>query len=156
MIPVLLTIKNFSEMLRSSSRHVRVFTNRQRNLLPLSGGFSISWQRLCSPSSDSASESPAGDNQNDIDRLLSQNKSRVAQATQVMAQIADLKRSKTISETDYKNDSRFGNMMKLLESNIVQKAEPLIIIQGLKVEIVYNESCKLFIHILAGPSRVRY
>ena len=73
-----------------------------------------------------------------------------------MAQIADLKRSKTISETDYKNDSRFGNMMKLLESNIVQKAEPLIIIQGLKVEIVYNESCKLFIHILAGPSRVRY
>ena len=69
-----------------------------------------------------------------------------------MAQIADLKRSKTISETDYKNDSRFGNMMKLLESNIVQKAEPLIIIQGLKVEIVNNESCKLIIHILAGPS----
>ena len=73
-----------------------------------------------------------------------------------MAQIADLKRSKTISETDYKNDSRFGNMMKLLESNIVQKAEPLIIIQGLKVEILYSESCKLIIHILAGPSRVRY
>ena len=121
-------------MLRFSSRHVKAFTIRNRNELLPSRSFSISWHRFCSPSSESPSESAADRRETDFERFSNKSKNKVAQATQVMAQIADLKRSKSISEKDYKSDSRFENMMKVLESDIVAKAEPLVLIKGLKVE----------------------
>lgn len=62
----------------------------------------------------------------------SANRNKVVQATNVLGQMADLKRSKQISEQDYKSDSRFNNMIKLLESNIVNNAEPLSLVKGLK------------------------
>ena len=50
-----------------------------------------------------------------------------------MSQMADLKKSNKISKTDYEQDARFVNMVKMLESTSVSDAEPLIIIKGLKV-----------------------
>ena len=57
----------------------------------------------------------------------------MVQATNVMSQMADLKKSNKISKTDYEQDARFVNMVKMLESTSVSDAEPLIIIKGLKV-----------------------
>ena len=75
----------------------------------------------------------------------------------MMAQIADLKRSKSISEKDYKSDSRFENMMKVLESDIVAKAEPLVLIKGLKVEKRLKCSMRVvMVCILAGSGRAQY
>ena len=62
-----------------------------------------------------------------------QQRNKVVQATNVMSQMADLKKSNKISKTDYEQDARFVNMVKMLESTSVSDAEPLIIIKGLKV-----------------------
>jgi len=125
-------------MLRFSTRQVKAFTNRNRNELSHSTSLSILRQRFCSqvsdPDNNNETSSSPRETDSDLRSILnnSKNRNKMAQATQVMAQIAHLKRSNKISENDYKNDDRFGRMMKLLESNIVNDTEPSVIVKGLK------------------------
>ena len=118
-------------MLRCSARAVF----RNKNEIARFGSLNITRQQLCSQVSDN---SDGGEIKNIRDEILnssykSANRNKVVQATNVLGQMADLKRSKQISEQDYKSDSRFNNMIKLLESNIVNNAEPLSLVKGLKV-----------------------
>ena len=119
-------------MLRCSARAVF----RNRNEIARFGSLNITRQQLCSQVSDNSDD--GGEMKNIRDEILnssykSANRNKVVQATNVLGQMADLKRSKQISEQDYKSDSRFNNMIKLLESNIVNNAEPLSLVKGLKV-----------------------
>ena len=119
-------------MLRCSARAVF----RNRNEIARFGSLNITRQQLCSQVSDNSDG--GGEIKNVRDEILnssykSANRNKVVQATNVLGQMADLKRSKQISEQDYKSDSRFNNMIKLLESNIVNNAEPLSLVKGLKV-----------------------
>ena len=128
-------------MLRLSSRHVKAFTNRNRNDVAHSSvvsSVSISRQWLCALTSDGGLESSSSSAEKEpaeLHNLLKKNQQRnkVVQATNVMSQMADLKKSNKISKTDYEQDARFVNMVKMLESTSVSDAEPLIIIKGLKV-----------------------
>ena len=126
-------------MLRCSTR--AVFTNR--NEVTRFGSLNISWHPLCSQAGDNGDNGDSGGpNKSEKNAALSSSsssysplKSKVSQAVKVVAQMADLKRSEKISEQDYKSDSRFKNMIKLLETNIVNNADPLSLVKGLKVEI---------------------
>ena len=119
-------------MLRCSTR--AVFVNR--NEIARFGSLIISRQPLSSQVADSSDG--GADIKIKKDAILNSyaaTKTKVSQATRVLGQMADLKRSEQISELDYKADSRFNNMIKLLESNIVSNAEPLSLVKGLKVEL---------------------
>ena len=119
-------------MLRLSTRQVKALTNRNRNEGFPAISLSILRPRFCSQGSDTANIESSPDT--DLQTLLNKNQSRkLFQATQVMAQIADLKRTKKISETDYENDSRYNKIIKIFESDIVKNSEPLVIVKGLKV-----------------------
>ena len=119
-------------MLRCSTR--AVFTNR--NEVARFGNLNISRHPLCSQVADNGDS--GGLSKSEKNAVLSSSSNthfrKVSQAVNVVAQMADLKRSEKISEQDYKSDSRFKNMIKLLESNIVNNAEPLSLVKGLKVK----------------------
>ena len=120
-------------MLRCSTR--AVFINR--NEIARFGSVNISRQPFCSQVVDNSDGD--GEIKSKQDAILNSspkatNKNKVAQATRVLGQMADLKRSKQISEQDYISDSRFNNMIKLLESNIDNNTEPLFLVKGLKVQ----------------------
>ena len=120
-------------MLRCSTR--AVFINR--NEIARFGSVNISRQPFCSQVVDNSDGD--GEIKSKQDAILNSspkgtNKIKVAQATRVLGQMADLKRSKQISEQDYISDSRFNNMIKLLESNIDNNTEPLFLVKGLKVQ----------------------
>ena len=55
-------------------------------------------------------------------------------ACDAIISMAQLKRDSNLIEADYKNDERFLNLIKQLESHHVNKVETLSIISGLKVE----------------------
>ena len=120
-------------MLRCSTR--AVFINR--NEIARFGSVNISRQQFCSQVVDNSDGD--GEIKSKQEAILNsspkaRNKNKVAQATHVLGQMADLKRSKQISEQDYISDSRFNNMIKLLESNIDNNTEPLFLVKGLKVQ----------------------
>ena len=124
-------------MLRCSTR--AVFTNR--NEVARFGSLNISRHPLCSQVVDNGDSGDQSKSEKDTVLRSSSNaplRQKIVQAVNVVAQMADLKRSEKISEQDYKSDSRFRNMIKLLESNIVKDAEPLSLVKGLKVGIMKN------------------
>ena len=57
-----------------------------------------------------------------------------AKACDAIISMAQLKRDSSIIEVDYKNDARFLNLIKTLESHHVNKVETLSIISSLKVK----------------------
>ena len=57
-----------------------------------------------------------------------------AKACDAIISMAQLKRDSSIIEADYKNDARFLNLIKTLESHHVNKVETLSIISSLKVK----------------------
>ena len=122
-------------MLRCSTR--AIFINR--NEVTRFGSLNISRHPFCSQVADNGGDgSPSKSEKDAALNILSKapNTSKVVQAIHVVAQMADLKRSKKISEQDYKSDSRYQNMIKLLESNTVNNADPLSLVKGLKVRII--------------------
>ena len=120
-------------MLRCSTRVV--FINR--NEVARFGNLNISRHALCSKVSDNGEGGGLDKSEEDaplkIPYKAPSRNNKVIQATGVLAQMAEMKRSKTISEEDYKSDSRFKDIIKLLESNVVTNAEPLSLVKGLKV-----------------------
>ena len=128
-------------MLRFSTGQVKALTNRSRNEGFPAISLSILRHRFCSQVSDTANiessnpaDTPNTQHTEDLQSLLNKNQSRkLVQATQVMAQIADLKRANKISDKDYENDTRYNKIIKIFESDIVKNSEPLVIVKGLKV-----------------------
>ena len=121
-------------MLRCSTRVV--FTNR--NEVTRFGSLNISWHPLCSQATDNGDSGGPSKSEKDAAPSSSSDapfRYKVSQAVRVVAQMADLKRSEKISEQDYNSDSRFKNMIKLLETNVVNNAEPMSLVKGLKVGI---------------------
>ena len=119
-------------MLRFSTREV--FKNR--NELTRFGNLNISRHALCSKVSDNGEGGGVGKSEENAplqSKFKASSRNKVSQATGVLAEMAEMKRSKTISEEDYKSDSRFKDIIKLLESNVVTNAEPLSLVKGLKV-----------------------
>ena len=136
----------FQKMLRCSTR--AVFTNR--NEVTRFGSLNISWHTLSSQAADNGDS--GGPSNSEKDAALSSSshapfRSKVSQAVNVVAKMADLKRSEKISEQDYQSDSRFKNMIKLLETNIVNNADPLSLVKGLKVQIRKSWQIKLMFSI---------
>ena len=90
----------------------------------------------------------------DVNEVLNAgDKQYVQKACRALMQICEMKRLSEISEDDYKNDERFLSMLKTLESQHVEKADTMLIISSLKVEVT-----KLVVkrdeHCIAGIERV--
>ena len=123
-------------MLRCSTRVV--FINR--NEVARFGNLNISRHTLCSQVSDNGEGGGVGKSEEKAplqSPFKASSRNKVSQATGVLAEMAEMKRSKTISEEDYKSDKRFKNIIKLLETDVVNNTEPLSLVKGLKVNFFY-------------------
>ena len=115
-------------MLSCFSRRLLSSARRNSQLLPVS----VIRNDFCTVKQSDPAEtvgvSEVGVDTNNIGELLQAgNLNYVQKACSALIQINQMKNEKKITETDYKNDERFVQILKTLESIHVEKAENMLI-----------------------------